>query len=116
MTVFRRAPSILLTDASSAETVMKSGIESFSENLRKLLEDAETLLQGAANRTDTRLDEAGETAQAALHRACGHLRNARDEVAGKAREVNGEVHAHPWRAVAAAAIVAFVAGLLVRRR
>lgn len=95
---------------------MKPGIENFSENLRKLLEDAETLLQGTANRTGARLDEAGETAHAALHRACGHLRNARDEVAGKARKANDEVHAHPWQAVATAAIVAFVAGLLVRRR
>jgi ElaB/YqjD/DUF883 family membrane-anchored ribosome-binding protein len=95
---------------------MKPGIETFSENLRKLLEDAETLLQGTANRADARWDETGETAQAALHRACGHLRNARDEVAGGARKVNGTVHAHPWQAVATAAIVAFVAGVLVRRR
>jgi ElaB/YqjD/DUF883 family membrane-anchored ribosome-binding protein len=95
---------------------MKPGIDKFTENLHRLLEDAETLLQGTANRAETRLDDAGETAQAALRRACGHLRNARDEVAGKARKVNSEVHAHPWQAVATAAIVAFIAGLLVRRR
>lgn len=95
---------------------MKPGIDSFTEDLRKLLEDAETLLQGTANRTDAQVDEAGESARAALQRACGHLRNARDEVAGSARKVNGAVREHPWQAVATAAIIAFVAGLLVRRR
>ena len=95
---------------------MKSGIEELSGNLGKLLAEAEALLHGAANGADAKLDQASETARETLHRVCGHLRSARDEVAGRARKLDGAVHAHPWRAVAAAAIVAFIAGLSVRRR
>lgn len=95
---------------------MKSGFEELSENLRKLLEDAEALLQGTAIGAGAKLDQAGESARETLQRICGRLRNARDEVSSHARKVDGAVHAHPWQALTTAALVAFIAGLLVRRR
>ena len=65
---------------------MKSAIEELSDNLRQLLEDAESLLK------------------------------ARDEVTNRAHKLDGEVHAHPWRALLATAVLGFIAGLSVRRR
>jgi ElaB/YqjD/DUF883 family membrane-anchored ribosome-binding protein len=95
---------------------MTSSIEELSENLRKLLEAAEELLRGSAAGAGKTMDQAGEHARETLHRVCGHLRNARDEVSGRARKLDGAVHAHPWPALAATAIVAFIAGLAARRR
>ena len=95
---------------------MKSGIEELSENLHRLLADAEALLKAAAEGANANLDESGKTARATLHRVCGHLRSAREEVTSRAHKLDGAVHANPWRAVLATAVVAFIAGLSVRRR
>jgi ElaB/YqjD/DUF883 family membrane-anchored ribosome-binding protein len=95
---------------------MKPGIEEISESLRKLIDDAEALLRNAAAGTGEKLDQADEHAREALQRCCGHLRRARDEARSRARKLDGTVHAHPWRALALTAIVAFIAGLAVRRR
>ena len=95
---------------------MKSSIEELSENLRRLLEEAESLLQGTAGGAGAKLDQAGESARETLHRVCAHLRGARDEVAGRARKLDGLVRAHPWQALLTTAVVAFIAGLSVRRR
>ena len=95
---------------------MKASIEELSENLHKLLEDAEALLKKSADGADKELDQAGANARATLQRICAHLRDARNEVAGRARQLDGTVRAHPWPALAVTAIVAFIAGLSVRRR
>lgn len=95
---------------------MKPGIEELSDNMRKLLEDAEALLEGTANGAGAKLDKAGRNAREGLQRVCGHLRDAKDEVSSRARKVDSAVHSHPWQALATTAAVAFIAGLLVRRR
>lgn len=95
---------------------MKASIEELSENLRKILESAEALLKKSADGAGEELDQAGEDARATLQRICGHLRNARDEVGSRARKLDGTVRSHPWPALAVTAIVAFIAGLAVRRR
>jgi ElaB/YqjD/DUF883 family membrane-anchored ribosome-binding protein len=95
---------------------MKASIIELSDNLGRLLEDAEALLKKSADGAGDELDQAGINARATLQRMCGHLRNARDEVGNRARQVDGAVRAHPWPALAVTAIVAFIAGLAVRRR
>lgn len=82
-----------------------SSVEELAANLHTLLADAEALLTEST-------DGAGET----LRRTCEHLRTAREELANKARKVDQVVHAHPWWTLTATAVVAFVAGLSVRRR
>ena len=95
---------------------MKASIEELADNLHELLENAEALLKKSADGAGEGLDHAGEEARATLQRVCGHLRNARDEVGSRARKLDGAVRAHPWQALAVTAIVAFIAGLAVRRR
>jgi ElaB/YqjD/DUF883 family membrane-anchored ribosome-binding protein len=91
-------------------------IEDISAGLNNLIGEAESLLQSLADGTDRHLDSADVKARDTLHRICGHLRNARAEVLDGAKRIDGAVHSHPWQALAASAIVGFLAGLLVRRR
>jgi ElaB/YqjD/DUF883 family membrane-anchored ribosome-binding protein len=95
---------------------MKQDIEKISAGIDKLLAEAEILVQALADDTGEKLDGAREMGREKLQRICGHLRNARSEVVEGARKVDGAVHSHPWEALAATAIVGFLAGLLVRRR
>lgn len=95
---------------------MPSPIEELSDDLRKLLKAAEDLLQDTSGAAGQQLDQAGEEARATVNRVCGHLRSARDEVSGRARKLDSAIHAHPWQALVGTAIVAFIAGLAMRRR
>jgi ElaB/YqjD/DUF883 family membrane-anchored ribosome-binding protein len=92
---------------------MKQDIDRISASLTKLLDEVEVMLQ---SNNENKADAAEQTGLAALHRICGHLRNARSETLERARRLDGAIHSHPWRALAATAIVSFFAGLLVRRR
>jgi ElaB/YqjD/DUF883 family membrane-anchored ribosome-binding protein len=82
-----------------------SSVEELAANLHRLLADAEALLRDSA-----------EGASEALRRTCTHLRTAGEDLTNKTRNVDQAVHAHPWWALTATAIVAFIAGLSVRRR
>jgi ElaB/YqjD/DUF883 family membrane-anchored ribosome-binding protein len=98
------------------ESQMKHDIEKISAGLAALLEEAEDLLQSAAAGANSKLDAAEHEARAALKRTCGHLRNARSELLDRARKIDDVAHAHPWRMLAAGAILGLCAGMLVRRR
>jgi ElaB/YqjD/DUF883 family membrane-anchored ribosome-binding protein len=102
--------------STPSESEMKQDIDRISASLAKLLDEVEALLQSGADGNEKRADLAEQTGRAALHRICGHLRNARSETLERARKLDGAVHSHPWRALAATALVSFFAGLLVRRR
>jgi ElaB/YqjD/DUF883 family membrane-anchored ribosome-binding protein len=95
---------------------MKQNIEKISEGIDRLLAEAEALVKSLADDTGQKLDGAQEKGREKLQRICGHLRGARSEVVESARKVDGAVHSHPWEALAATALVGFLAGLLVRRR
>jgi ElaB/YqjD/DUF883 family membrane-anchored ribosome-binding protein len=95
---------------------MKQNIEKISASLTRLLDEVEDILQSTAESADRKLDVAEHEGREALQRVCGHLRNARSEVMEGVHKIDGTIHAHPWRALAATAIVSFFAGLLVRRR
>jgi ElaB/YqjD/DUF883 family membrane-anchored ribosome-binding protein len=95
---------------------MKHDIERISAGLEKLLEEAEALLQSAAEGADRKLDAAENSGREALQRICGNLRTARSELQDDARKIDGVVHGHPWLTLTAGAMVGFLAGLLVRRR
>lgn len=94
---------------------MKQRIEQISSGLNELLAEAEALLEslaGPAHAAGESADRTHETVQ----RVCAQLRGARDTIVNGAGKVDGAVHAHPWRALAASALAGFIAGLLVRRR
>lgn len=90
--------------------------EDLAGNLRGIRADAEALLKAAAEATGDKLDAAGESAIDSLQRVCEHLRSAEDEVSKKARALDRMVRANPWQAIAATGVIAFLLGLLVRRR
>lgn len=87
-------------------------VESFSARLHDLLAETEKLLDSGTSRAGDVQDAATD----ALHRARKHLHAAYDEVSGKAREIDRAVHDNPWRAIAATGLIAFLLGMLVRRR
>jgi ElaB/YqjD/DUF883 family membrane-anchored ribosome-binding protein len=90
--------------------------EGLTDNLRKVLAEAEMLLKSVAAGAGDGLDDAGAHAQESLRRAYEHLRAAEREIADRAHSLNRTVHAHPWQAIAATGVVAFLLGLWVRRR
>lgn len=91
---------------------MNAKIEQFGQQLRNALDAAERLLDSGADKAA----EIPEAAQEGLRRAREHLHSACEAVGGRARAVDRSVHAHPWQAIAATGLVAFLLGLLVRRR
>ncbi len=91
-------------------------LEELTASLCALRTRAEALLHSFASDTDEKLDAAGQRARDSLRRVREHLCAAEKELSSKAHAVDRVVRDHPWRAVAATGIVAFLLGLLVRRR
>jgi ElaB/YqjD/DUF883 family membrane-anchored ribosome-binding protein len=93
-----------------------SSLDDLAGNLRGMRADAEALLKKAGETAGDKLDVASESALDSLQRVCDHLRAAEDEVSKKAHALDRLVRANPWQAIAATGVIAFVLGLLVRRR
>ena len=91
---------------------MHAKIEDFGKQLRDVLDVADKLLDAGADKAA----DIPEAAQEGLRRAREHLCSAYEAMGGKAKAVNRAVHEHPWQAIAATGLVAFLLGLLVRRR
>jgi ElaB/YqjD/DUF883 family membrane-anchored ribosome-binding protein len=77
-------------DAATTEKLM--------DDLRAVVRDAQTLLQGVAAESGERLEGAGESAREAVH------------------EIDAQVRRNPWAAVGVAAGVGLVLGLLLGRK
>jgi ElaB/YqjD/DUF883 family membrane-anchored ribosome-binding protein len=82
-----------------------ASIEELSIHLRQLLADAEELLAASAGNARESLAEARD-----------HLKGAEEAVSNRARAVDRAVHLNPWPAIVATGVVAFLVGMLVRRR
>ena len=91
---------------------MNAKIDDFGKQLRDVLDAADKLLDAGAEHAA----DIPEAAQDGLRRAREHVCSALEATGGKANAVNRAVHDHPWQAIAAAGLVAFLLGLLVRRR
>jgi ElaB/YqjD/DUF883 family membrane-anchored ribosome-binding protein len=87
-------------------------MDSLAADLGSLLSDAEALLREAGNGAGEKLTAARES----LGKACEHLRHAQSELGKHARAVDRMVRDNPWKAILATGVVAFLLGLLVRRR
>ncbi|HPF25120.1 MAG TPA: DUF883 family protein [Steroidobacteraceae bacterium] len=94
-----------MTTTASSDKLLK--------DLRTAMADVETLLSDSVDAGSERFSEIRDRAQASLHRA-------QDEVVRRARDAGQQtdryVHEHPWTTIAAAASIAFLAGLLLARR
>jgi ElaB/YqjD/DUF883 family membrane-anchored ribosome-binding protein len=93
-----------------------STFEELARNLGGIRAEAEALLKKATETGSDKLDAAGESALDSLLRVCDHLRAAEDEVSKKAHALDRLVRANPWQAIAATGVIAFLLGMLVRRR
>jgi ElaB/YqjD/DUF883 family membrane-anchored ribosome-binding protein len=87
-------------------------MNSLASRLGELLKEVDQLLESGA----AKAGEAPDAAIDGLHRAREHLRRAGDELRGRARAIDRAVHENPWKAIAATGLVAFLLGLLARRR
>ena len=118
MAVFAPQPSMRVTNThfSGALPMKPSSFEELAGNLRGIRANAEALLKTAADATGEKLDEASESALDSLQRVCDHLRAAEDEVSKKAHALDRLVRSNPWQVIAATGVIAFLLGMLVRRR
>lgn len=91
---------------------MNAKIDEFGKQLRDVLDAADKLLDAGADKAA----EIPEAARDKLRSAREHLGSAYEALGGKAKAVDRAVHEHPWQAIAATGLVAFLLGLLVRRR
>jgi ElaB/YqjD/DUF883 family membrane-anchored ribosome-binding protein len=79
------------------------------DDLRAVIADAEELLRATA-------DQAGPRVQEARERAEESLRNARERLQGAGRQLDAQVHEHPWTAVGVAAGIGLIVGILLGRK
>jgi ElaB/YqjD/DUF883 family membrane-anchored ribosome-binding protein len=84
-----------------------------AEDLRTLVDDAETLLRSATNAGSAELQE---RAQATLQDLRVRLTALEERVRDGARDVDTFVRDNPWKAVAVAGGIALLIGLLMGRR
>lgn len=94
--------------------------EKLVADLRRVITDAEELMQVTAHQTEGRVVELRERINENLRQARHKLHEAEDAIKEKTREVaratDDYVHDHPWRAVGTAAAVGMVIGMLISRR
>ena len=94
--------------------------EEFVDQLKHSLDEAEKMLQQAAQSTGEKADELRESAMRSLRRTREHLYNTQDELMARSRQAvrvtDDYVHDNPWRAVGMAGLVGVLVGALICRR
>ncbi len=94
--------------------------ESLLDDFSTMLTEAEDLLRRAGGETGERAKDLRAQVEAKLLAAKLRLQElegeAMDRAKDAARFTDDYVHDNPWRAVGVAAVVGFVAGLLLNRR
>ena len=94
--------------------------ESLLDDFSAMLTEAEELLRRAGNETGERAKDLRAQVEAKLLAAKLRLQELEGEAMDRAREAarytDTYVHENPWRAIGAAALLGFVAGLLMNRR
>ena len=90
------------------------------DDLKAVAADAEALLAATANDASERMREVRQRAIASLKKARERVASLeadlKDRAVATAREVDTYVHDKPWHAVAVAAGIGALVGLLVGRR
>jgi ElaB/YqjD/DUF883 family membrane-anchored ribosome-binding protein len=90
------------------------------QDLRVVVGDAEDLLKATASQTGERVQQLRARTEESLRGAREHLQQAGESVSAQAkeaaREMNQQVHQHPWTAVGIAAGLGLVVGILLGRK
>ena len=94
--------------------------ETLLDDFSAMLTEAEDLLRRAGNETGERAKDLRAQVEAKLLAAKLRLQElegeAMDRAKVAARVTDDYVHDNPWRAIGVAAIVGFLAGMLINRR
>jgi ElaB/YqjD/DUF883 family membrane-anchored ribosome-binding protein len=94
--------------------------EKLVDEFGSVLADAEELLRKASTETGEKARDLRAQVEAKLLAAKLRLQELEGEAMDRAREAarytDSYVHENPWRAIGAAALLGFVAGLLMNRR
>ena len=94
--------------------------EEFVQRVKDSLDEAERMLQQAAETTGEKADELRESAMRSLRRTREHLYTTQDELMARgrraARVTDDYVHDNPWRAIGVAGLVGVLIGAVICRR
>src|SRR5690606_13381788 len=94
--------------------------EEFVGQLKHSLDEAERMLQQAAETTGEKAEELRESAMRSLRRTREHLHTTQDELMAQGRRAmrvtDDYVHDNPWRAIGVAGLVGVLVGALICRR
>ena len=88
---------------------MEAATDKLMDELRDVVAAAEDLLKATTGERGERIEEIRARAEEAL-------RTARERLEGVASRLNEEVRQHPWAAVAIAAGIGLVLGVLLSRK
>lgn len=93
--------------------------EKLVKDMRTVIIDAEDLIKATANQTGERIERVRAKAEDSVRVARERLQGFGEDVATRAkeaaREVDDQVHAHPWATAGMAAGVGLLVGLLIGR-
>ena len=94
--------------------------EKFMHDMRAVVIDAEELLKATAGQANERIDKVRARTEASLKLARERLLAAGEQLEGNvraaAREVDDQVHLHPWTTAGIAAGVGVLLGILIGRK
>ena len=94
--------------------------EKLMRDMRAVVLDTEDLLKATAAQTGERVDKVRAKAEESLRSARERLQSAgytiESRVRESAREVNDQVHDHPWTTAGVAAGIGLLVGILIGRR
>ena len=98
----------------------EASVDKLVEDLRAVAASAEALLAATANEASERVREARQRASESLGKARERLDDLEEDLKQRATAAAGEVdryvHENPWHAIAAAAGIGALLGLLLGRR
>lgn len=102
------------------EKEIRAQEEDFVQQVKNSLDEAERMLQQAAEATGEKAEELRETAMRSLRRTREHLYTTQDELMARGRRAmrvtDDYVHDNPWRAVGMAGLIGVLIGALICRR
>lgn len=100
--------------------MLESNLKVVNNDVKTLVKDAQALFQAAATLTGEKADEVRHRGMRLLDTALGKAQDAQANalVAGKEMAVSADhyVKENPWRAIAAAAGVGLLAGVILGRK
>ena len=106
-------------DGAEEKTMEPVTTDKLMQDLRAVVHDAEELLRATAGQTGEKLDGVRARAQESLRAAKARMAEAGADLEARARAVarstDDYVHQNPWTAIAVAAGIGFIAGMLSRR-